>query len=181
MASKKTKQLSKKSVRMYQKSGQSVEEFFYQYPLTEASIREIALNTGLAKSSVQYQLKILKERGIVSSDGRWVDSWKNCLKKSLFFINRLIDSGVIDYLEQELVASTIILFGSFAKGESAKESDIDIFVECAKDKEILLTKYEKMLGHKIQLFKRHKITQLPKHLLNNVVNGIKLRGYFTIK
>ena len=38
MASKKTKQLSKKSVRMYQKSGQSIEELFYYHSATKASV-----------------------------------------------------------------------------------------------------------------------------------------------
>ena len=98
-----------------------------------------------------------------------------------FYINRIAESGLVEFLEKELGSSAIILFGSFSKGESVKSSDIDIFVECAREKTINLKKYERALGHRVELFTRIKITLLPKRLLNNVVNGVKLKGYFTIK
>ena len=55
------------------------------------------------------------------------------------------------------------------------------FNECARSKELDLRIFEKKLGHKIQLFTKPKITLLPAHLLNTVVNGIKLKRYFTVK
>ncbi|MBI4983111.1 nucleotidyltransferase domain-containing protein [Candidatus Woesearchaeota archaeon] len=84
-------------------------------------------------------------------------------------------------MEKELAALSIILFGSFRKGESNRESDLDIFVECGKNKKINLVPFEKKLGHHIQLFTQPNINLLPKNLLNSVVNGIKIKGYFTLK
>jgi predicted nucleotidyltransferase len=155
-------------------------EFIYENPQKELTVRQLALRTKISRSTVQYQLKMLRSQGIISPNNQWMDTWQNRLKKIHYYIDKIAASGVIDYLEKELVASTIILFGSFRKGESIKESDIDLFVECAREKEVDLRRYEKKLGHTIQLFTRAKIKLLPKRLLNNVVNGIKLKGYFTI-
>ncbi len=156
-------------------------EFFYSNSLRKPTVRELAAETGLSRSTVQYQLKQLKKGNIVSKNNQWIDNWHNRFQKTNYYIKKMAEAGLIDYLDEELAASAIILFGSFRKGESVKESDIDIFVECAREKELDLTKFEKLLGHKTQLFTRTKITQLPPHLLNNVVNGIKLKGYFKIK
>ncbi|MBI2669308.1 winged helix-turn-helix transcriptional regulator [Candidatus Woesearchaeota archaeon] len=156
-------------------------EFFYVNPLGRFTVRELAAKTGLSRSTVQYQLQKLKVENIVSKNNQWIDNWHNRFQKTNYYIKRMADTGLIDYLEKELAASAIILFGSFRKGESVKESDIDFFVECAREKKLDLTMFERSLGHKIQLFTKPKITKLPTHLLNNVVNGIKLQGYFTIK
>ena len=180
--SKKTGQLSKKVGQMSQKAGQyKTLEFFYKNPSTAFTVRDLASRLGMTKSSVQYYLGQLKMEGIVSADNLWIDSWFNRIRKTNYYIEQICASGIVDYLEEQLGASAIILFGSIRKGESVKESDIDLFVECARNKEVDLRSFEKKLGHKIQLFTKPKITLLPAHLLNNVVNGIKLKGYFTIK
>ena len=43
-----------------------------------------------------------------------------------------------------------------------------------------LEKYEKKLDKKIQLFFSEDIKKLPTELRNNILNGIKLRGYLKI-
>jgi len=156
-------------------------EFFYINPLGKFTVRELAKKTGLSRSTVQYQLKQLKKENIISKNNQWIDDWHNRFQKTNYYIKKMANSGLIDYLEKELAASAIILFGSFRKGESVLESDIDLFVECAREKRLDLTRFERLLDHKIQIFTRPKITKLPPHLLNNVINGIKLKGYFTIK
>ena len=185
--SQKKRQLSQKGRlyekvgQMYEKVGQRILELFYEEPSLRLTIRQVASRTKLPHSTVQYQLKTLREMGIISENNQWIDSWQNQLKKSQYYVEKIAQSGLVDYLEKELAASAIILFGSFRKGESVKGSDIDIFVEGAREKKLDLRPFEKALGHTIQLFVKPKITALPPHLLNNVVNGIKLKGYFTVK
>jgi len=181
--SKKKGQLSKEIGLASKKLGQyySILEFFYENPSISLTVRALASHLGKSKSSVQYYLEQLKLEGIISADNKWVDSWFNRVRKTNYYVEMICTSGVIDYLEEQLGASAIILFGSVRKGESVRDSDIDLFVECARSKEVDLHSFEKKLGHKIQLFTKPKITLLPAHLLNNVVNGIKLKGYFTIK
>jgi predicted nucleotidyltransferase len=77
--------------------------------------------------------------------------------------------------------SCIILFGSIRKGESDKTSDIDIFVESSVKKSLDLSKFEKKIGHKIDLFIESDLKNLNSNLFNNVINGIKLYGSFKIK
>ena len=47
-----------------------------------------------------------------------------------------------------------------------------------------LQKYEKMLKHKIHLMKDTDINNVKKNnprLFNNIINGIKLEGFFKVK
>lgn len=175
--------LSKKMGHLSNLMGQEDKllEFFYEHPTSSPKVRELATKTKISRSSVQYKLTLLKKAGIISSGNQWINSWQNRLLKINYYTEKIALSGLIDYLDTELAASAIILFGSFRKGESMKESDIDLFVECAREKKIDLSSFEKKLSHKIQLFTRPKITLLPTELMNNVVNGIKLKGYFKLK
>lgn len=179
--SKKTGQKSKKVGQKSKFARQKLLEYFYENPLAEATVRELAIKTKLSRSTVQYWLQQFKQEGIISGKNQWFNSSFNRLVKSCYYQEKIVHSGLIDYLEKELAATAIILFGSFNKGESVQESDIDFFVECAREKKLDLRKFERKLGHSVDVFTRPKITLLPKRLLNNVVNGIKLRGYFTIK
>ena len=183
ITSKKTGLKSNHTRRPFNKTRQKTVllEFFFEHPGKKYTVRSLEKQTKISRSTVQYYLKDFKEKGLISIDNKWFDNPHNKLIKQQYFVRKISESGLLDYLEKELGASSIILFGSFAKGESIKESDIDLFVECARDKELNLKKFEKKIGHNIEIFMKRKITQLPSKLLNNVVNGIKLRGYFTIK
>ena len=59
-------------------------------------------------------------------------------------LKNIYTSGLSDYLEEELAGSTIILFGSYSKGEDTNTSDIDIAVIERKDKTLDLGRYEKI-------------------------------------
>ncbi|MEK6969785.1 MAG: nucleotidyltransferase domain-containing protein [Nanoarchaeota archaeon] len=183
-ASKKMRHLSLKTGRTSQVTGQrcgKVLGFFFKTPNDSVTVRELAVKVGMSRSTIQRCLTTLRQEKYISENNQWIDSWFNKVRKINYYVEQICSSGIVDYLEEQLGASAIILFGSFRKGEAVKDSDIDIFVECAREKEVNLREFEKKLGHKIQVFTKPKITLLPAHLLNNVVNGIKLKGYFTIK
>lgn len=101
-------------------------------------------------------------------------------------IKRIKDSGLMDFINQELdYPEVIILFGSYAKGENTKRSDIDLFVLSESKKGVNFNKFEKILGTEIQAFiHNRKETQemkiKSKELLNNIINGIKLSGFFEV-
>lgn len=173
--------MSQKLGQMSNLAGQKILEFFFENPRSKLTVRALAEKLRLSRSTTQYCLVNLRNQGLISQENLWIDNWQNRLAKTSYYLEKIARSGLIEYLEQELVASAIILFGSFRKGESESSSDIDLFVECAREKRPDLSRFEKRLGHKIQLFTRPKITLLPPHLMNNVVNGIKIKGYFTLK
>lgn len=85
-------------------------------------------------------------------------------------------SGLSDYLEEYLAGSTIILFGSYSKGEDTNRSDIDIAVIERKTKALDLEKYEKRLNRKIMINFYDSWKDIHKNLKNNILNGIVLHG-----
>lgn len=173
--------LSIKAVHLSNNHGQKVLEFFFENPSIQLTIRDLARKLKLSPSTLHIHLLNLRKEGLISKENQWVDNWYNRLLKSNYYLEKFAKCGLIDYLDQELAASSIIIFGSFRKGESNQESDIDLFVECGQNKRLNLSSFEKKLGHKIQLFTKPDINLLPKNLLNNVVNGIKIKGYFNLK
>lgn len=84
-------------------------------------------------------------------------------------------SELFNYLEIALAGSTIILFGSYSKGEDTTASDIDILIIGAKEKEIKLTAFDKLLERTI-FINFYPDWNIKKNLRNNILNGIVLRG-----
>ena len=153
---------------------------FYENPEKSFTIRELTSKTNIPKSSVHKYLVQLKKENLVTSENKASNSYLFKTKKTFYFIEKMINIGLIEQIIKDLNPSCIILFGSFRKGESEKDSDIDLFIESIK-KTIDLTKFEKKLNHRIQLFIEDDINNLPERLFNNVINGIKLKGYFKVK
>ncbi len=106
--------------------------------------------------------------------------------KIYYNIKKIRQSGLVDFIEKETgFPLAIILFGSYAKGENAKRSDIDLFIFSESKTIPNLKKFEKDLGAEIQVFvhNRKEIEEMKtknKELLNNIINGIRLSGFFEV-
>lgn len=96
--------------------------------------------------------------------------------KKLDIIYNIKKSGLLRFLDENLMPKVIVLFGSASKGEDIKESDIDLFLEC-KEARINLEKYEKQLKRKINIFFSDTFINLSPQLKNNIINGVVLKGY----
>lgn len=86
------------------------------------------------------------------------------------------ESGIIQYIQEKAFPACIILYGSCAKGDYRKASDIDLFVE-ANGAKLDLAKFEKTLGRVIHVIFEPKIRNLASPLQNNILNGIILCGF----
>ncbi|MBU0460848.1 MAG: nucleotidyltransferase domain-containing protein [Nanoarchaeota archaeon] len=155
-------------------------ELFYEYPRESFTVRKIAKKTKIPKSTVQKYLLALKKKNLVTKDNQASTSLLFKTKKVNYFIEKIVESGVIEFLDEQLKTDCIILFGSFRKGESEEESDLDIYVETHHEKELKLDNYEKKIKHKIDLHIHKSINDLPDELRQNVINGIKLSGYLRL-
>jgi predicted nucleotidyltransferase len=91
-------------------------------------------------------------------------------------LKQIYESGLNDFLETEFAGATIILFGSYSRGEDIINSDIDIAVIGRKDKLIDLAKYEKELERKININFYASFKDIHKNLKENLCNGIVLIG-----
>lgn len=96
---------------------------------------------------------------------------------------RLIyESGLSDFLYNQFPGCTIILFGSYSRGEDINteseetRSDIDIAIIGTKSQNLDLSKFNKILDRIISLNFYPSWDQIHKHLKNNILNGILLNG-----
>lgn len=157
---------------------------FFREPRKIFHIREISRLVKLSQPSVTLHLKELAKENIIlkTSEGlyggykanRESDTFRILKLQNTVFI--LHESGCINILTEKIMPQSIILFGSAAKGEDTKESDIDLFIE-GKETEVNMEKFEKVINRKISLFFKEDFKELSKELKNNIVNGIKLYGF----
>jgi predicted nucleotidyltransferase len=91
-------------------------------------------------------------------------------------LEQLYDSGLTQHLYDTFPSATIILFGSYAFGEDTANSDIDLAIVGAKQKDVALDAFSKALERPITLHCFDSFSSIDKHLLNNILNGIVLKG-----
>lgn len=163
-------------------------EIFFNEPTKQHYLIDISRRIKLAHTSVKILLnELVKEELILKSvekKGRRNfplykanTSEKRFRKyKRIFNLYSLIESGLTEYLEDNLSPKSIVVFGSYEHGDDNEESDIDIFLECKKD-DIEFEKFEKKLRRKIQLHFNEKFSTYPIELKNNIINGFVLSGF----
>ena len=104
------------------------------------------------------------------------DEEKSISLKRVENIKNIYNSQILDYMEKELPGGTVILFGSYSRGEDTDSSDIDIAVIGRKDKILNLDKFEKILNRKININFYDSWKKIDIHLKNNILNGIVFTG-----
>ncbi|MBI2576797.1 nucleotidyltransferase domain-containing protein [Candidatus Woesearchaeota archaeon] len=157
---------------------------FFEEPSRNFGIREIAKLAKVPKTSVSRHLKELLKEGLITRgkegySGNGANPFFKVCKK-IYFLEESAKSGIIEFLQEKLYPRCIVVFGSFAKGEYVKSSDIDLFVQ-AKEKGIDLSRFEKRLNHKVSLFFEESFENISDELFNNIINGIKLGGYIKLR
>jgi len=166
-----------------------IQGYFFVNPTIKLRVRQIErivkvpLPSVIRYSKELTEEKVLKRDNIANIITYSADrtSKQFLFEKKLFNLQQLVFSGVVDYLIEELSNPTIMVFGSYSKGEDIEESDIDIYVQTHSTKEIKLEKYEKVLQRNIQLFTYKNIKLIKnKELANNIVNGILLNGFLEV-
>ena len=161
---------------------------FFEYPTKDFQIRGIAKDLNMPKTTVSYHINhLLKEKLIVKHNKNVFPSFTANESNEIYrfrkreeALTKIIGSDLLDYIDKEVNPRCIILFGSFAKAEYDISSDMDIFVQ-AKESSLDLDKFEKKLKHKINIFFETNLEKLSPELFNNIVNGVKLRGFLKIK
>ncbi len=160
---------------------------FLDSPTDSFRLRELSRLSKIAPLSVRNYLKEFESEDLIKRfEKRGIpfyqavrDNEKFVLYKKMSIIYELHESGLVDSLWDNLSPEAIILYGSYSKGESTEESDIDIFV-VGKEMKIELGEFEKKLGKKIHLMFGKDIKKVPKELRNNLINGLILGGYLKV-
>lgn len=174
---------------------QKVTELFFSFPEKEFSLSDIAKETGVAKANLGGILDSLNQTGFLKIEKLskiWRiradrNNWYFLRSKIIYNLNFVYQSGLIEFLYDHYKhPKSIILFGSFRKGEDVTGSDIDIAIEQDEFKEYHTTmlrelfEFEKQIGRKIQIHEFNK-SIVDLHLFNNIANGIILTGFLEVK
>jgi len=163
-------------------------DLFFQHPSKSFQLREIARLSSIPKTTVQRAVReLLKTKIIVIKKNTTFPAyianesnfWYKFYKK-YSILEKIYASGLVAFLEESFHPRCMILFGSSAKGEYLRESDLDIFLLAIENK-INLVKYEKKLKHKINLLFKEDFNMLNSELFNNIINGVKLSGFIKLK
>lgn len=148
------------------------------------SQREIAKLLNVSPTAVSNSTKKLKDSNLIKVEKTKTINFVSFNRdepraidlKRAENLKNLYISGLSDYLEKELAGSTVILFGSYSKGEDTNTSDIDIAVIERRDKVLELEKYEKILNRRININFYDSWKKVHENLKNNILNGIILHG-----
>ena len=96
--------------------------------------------------------------------------------KQLENLKQVYELKLVNFLEENFPGTTIILFGSYARGEDTVKSDVDIAIIEGKERVINLEFFEKTLERHININFYKSLKQVNKELKENICNGIVLVG-----
>lgn len=128
--------------------------FFMDNPYQQVYLRQLAKKTGLSPFAVKKYADLLVKEGLILEEKKANLRYFKANMNSLFFrhlkiafnLSTILKSSLIDFLKEKLSnVSSIMLFGSMAKGENDEKSDIDILI-IGKEKYLDLSKFEEKLG-----------------------------------
>ena len=173
---------------------ETVLEIFYIHPNQWYHVRELSRLLKISPTTISNYLHSFAQEGLLEQKAErrhllFKANTENTpfkTKKIQHNLEKIQKSGLLEFLEGELnFPKVIILFGSYAKGENAPGSDIDLFILTETEKEPNLNAFTKKLGAEIQLFlysttKFKTMKKKNPELFNTIVNGIKLSGFIDV-
>jgi predicted nucleotidyltransferase len=185
----------KKYLNLYDKTAKSkVAGVLFKYPEKEFSLSDLAKEAGVAKANIGSILDDFQELGLISIE-KLSKIWRiranqtnqvYAKSKILHNLNFVYMGGLVEFLVDHYNnPKSVVLFGSFRKGEDISSSDIDIAIESDEVKEYKvinmreLSEFEKIICRKIQihLFNRKNVDP---NVFSNIANGIVLWGFLEV-
>lgn len=173
---------------MLQKSSMSrTVEVFFICPTREFTLKDVSRSSKLAHTSTKQNLRQLVKLGLINC--RMEKKGKRAFPlyranrnkqfiqyKKLYNLTAIIESGIIEFIEERLMPNCLVLFGSYQRGEDLEDSDIDLFIE-APQKNLDLKPFKTKLNRNLELHFREHFLSYPSELRNNIINGSILMGF----
>jgi len=163
-------------------------EIFFINPTKQHYLMDISRKIKIAHTSVKKNLTNLEKQGLIiesieKKGKRKFPFYKANInnkefkkQKKVYNLSALLHSNLIEHLQDKLAPKSIVLFGSYSRGEDTEDSDIDLFIEC-KQESLDLKEFEKILNRNVSIIFRENFNKLSKELKNNIINGITLNGF----
>ena len=182
----------KHKILFFRESSFKVAELIFNYPNKTFHIRKLAKETKQSTTAVVSAIRDLSNFKIVRLDKTDLttnvranlDSEAYRFYKKIFNLYRLERYLIVETLIETFQAETIVLFGSFAKGEDIEKSDIDILIITNNKEKDNISNFlgicEKELNRKINLHILPTLDKSSEEFKNAVANGIVLHGYLKV-
>lgn len=162
---------------------QEILRFFFKKAEESYNARQLATALKVSQTAISKSLPLLKKNKLVTikkESGR-LSIKLNRENQQIFEAKRtenlrtIYDSRLLEFLEDKFPGTTIILFGSYSRGDDISTSDIDIAI-IGQEKTVNLKKFEKTLSKEIILNFYPTFKEIHKNLKENLCNGIVLSG-----
>jgi predicted nucleotidyltransferase len=169
--------------------------WFFSFPDKDMSLNDLSKELRISKTTANKIVSHLMKENFLKVEvlGR---IWRiSCNKNHIYNYSRKISYNLMAIYEIGLVEEihkiipnprSIILFGSYRKGDDNENSDLDLAVEILGNEEpkiIELTtlqyfQYRKNVKVNLYIFSRNKIDL---NLFSNIANGIILEGFLEVR
>ena len=170
-------------------------EVLFKLPEKEFSLTDLAEAASVSKANIGEILKEFHKIGFIQII-KFSNLWRikanrtnrNFLKSKLVYnLDIIFQSGIIDTIKECFNnPKSIVLFGSFSKGEDISTSDIDIAVESDDFKEYQVIPPSsigaegKSIKERLQIHKFNR-KNVDINVFNSIANGIVLWGFLEVK
>lgn len=168
-------------------------KLFFEEPNREFHLRELSRllkkNPVTIKNHLSDFVKIgvltcKKERGLEMYRSN-IENFYYKEYKKIYNRFKIIESELLNFLKKEFNIPTIIIFGSYERGEDNKNSDIDIFILSEIKKDLNLDKYERIIKRSIQLhiMNKREFENAKKDnpdLIDSIINGSIIQGVIEV-
>lgn len=157
-------------------------EVFFREPTAIHFIREIGREIKLAPPSVKIIINnLIKQDLIKSKKSKPFNGYVANRENDAFLFYKKAYNLMSLYNLKNLIVESIhpksmILFGSYSRGEDIETSDIDILIISKVKKDINVESIEKKLKRRINVMIVDDIKRLDKLIIKKVYNGMVLSG-----
>ena len=169
--------------------------YFFDRPDDATGLNSLAKIIKASKTSVREAVLLLERHGYIKKEAignAWrVYAWDTAgfyftIQKIPYNLQLVYNSQILNNIYNKLPgAKAIILFGSYRYGTNNKNSDVDIAVEIAGNKDLQITElgafdlgFRKNVKVNLHIFSRNNIDL---NLFTNIANGIVLGGLLEVR
>ena len=189
------KKLKSVQIKEVSNACEKIQNLFFDWPSKEFSLNELCSILKISKTNGNMIIKQLVSENFLKLEtiGKLyriscnINHNYNNTRKILYHLKLIYESEIINSIYETVPnARTIIIFGSYRKGDDIETSDIDMGVEIIgyeehKIKELgVIPKfgYRNNVPVNLHIFSRGNINP---NLFANIANGIILQGFLEVK
>jgi predicted nucleotidyltransferase len=178
---------------------QKVLFWFFSFPDLQTSLNDLSSALKISKNTAKIIVNDLEKTGFLIKKiyGKsWLIScnknhYLNFSKKVVFNLGMIFEAFYSGHIRDEILkivgnAQSIVLFGSYRKGDDNEKSDIDLAVETVDNSDLRIVNlgvlpkfgFRNNVPVNLHIFCRKK---LDINLFSNIANGIVLEGFLEVR